>query len=86
MPDARKAVVEVYRRLTGRQPSADEVELLLRLQKKQQEKFLQNPEKTRGWLNAGLYKVDPKLDAALLAANAVVANTILNSDASLTRR
>ncbi|AEE50242.1 DUF1553 domain-containing protein [Haliscomenobacter hydrossis] len=86
MPDARKAIVEVYRRLTGRQPAADEVELLLGLQKKQREKFQQNPEKTRGWLNAGLYKVDPTLDVALLAANAVVANTILNSDATLTRR
>ncbi|HPH17151.1 MAG TPA: DUF1553 domain-containing protein [Haliscomenobacter sp.] len=86
MLDASKAVVEVYRSLTGRQPSAAEVELLLNLQKKQREKFQQNPEKTRGWLNAGLYKVDKTLDAALLAANAVVANTILNSDATLTRR
>jgi hypothetical protein len=86
IPDARKAVVEVYRRLTGRQPALAEVDLLLRLQKSQQEKFQRNPDKTQGWLNAGLYKVDHALDAALLAANAVVANTILNSDACLTRR
>ncbi len=84
--DARKAVVEVYRKLTGLQPAQAEIELLLRLRSNQQEKFRQHPEKARGWLDAGLYKTDPRLDTAELAAYAVVANTILNSDATLTKR
>jgi hypothetical protein len=86
IPDARKAVVEVYRRLTGRQPSLAEVDLLLKLQRNQEEKFRQHPEKTEGWLKAGLFEVDSSLDVVTVAANAVVANTILNSDACLTRR
>ena len=34
----------------------------------------------------GQYKADKTLDPALLAANSVIASTILNSDASLTKR
>lgn len=85
-PDDRSGVVEVYRRLTGQHPPQAELELLLRLRTIQQEKFRLQPEKTRGWLAAGRYKTDPRLDIVTLAANAVVANTILNSDATLTKR
>ncbi len=84
--DPRQAIVDAYRKLTGRFPSAAEVALLQQLQHKQVEKFRRSPEKAQGWLQVGWYKVDPRLDIALLAANAVVANTILNSDASLTKR
>jgi hypothetical protein len=45
-----------------------------------------NPEKTKGWLSAGFYKVNAQADKALVAANAVVASTIMNSDASITKR
>lgn len=84
--DAPKAITMAYRKLTGLAPSQAELALLLRLQRSQQDKFRQYPEKTKGWLQAGLVKIDPKLDPAVLAANAVVANTILNSDASLSKR
>lgn len=84
--DAPKAIAHVYRKLTGLSPSQAELALLLRLQRSEQEKFKQHPEKAKGWLSAGLVKTDPKLDPAALAANAVVANTIMNSDATLTKR
>jgi hypothetical protein len=84
--DVKQAIVAVYRKLTGRRPSPKEVELLAGLQKAQLQKFSQNPLKTNGWLQAGQYKADAKLDVSLIAANAVVASTILNSDASLTKR
>lgn len=84
--DAPKAITMTYRKLTGLSPSQAELALLLRLQRSQQDKFRQSPEKARGWLQAGLAKVDSKLDPAALAANAVVANTIMNSDASLSKR
>ena len=42
--------------------------------------------KTKGWLSAGQYEVDKTLDPAQVAANAVVASVILNSDATLTKR
>jgi hypothetical protein len=39
-----------------------------------------------GWLAAGEYKLAPSADVPALAAGAVVASTIMNSDAFITRR
>ena len=86
IPNTQQAIVTGYRKLTGRRPSAKEVELLVGLQQSQWKKFKENPLKANGWLTAGQYVADAKLDASLVAANAVVASTILNSDASLTKR
>jgi hypothetical protein len=84
--DPRAAITIAYRKLTGKKPPAKELDLLVRLQKTEQEKFSKNPGKARGWLSSGQYKVTLKLDPATVAANSVVASTILNSDASLTKR
>lgn len=84
--DSRTAITAIYRKLTGRKPMLNEVNLLLTLQQVELKKFREHPEKQTGWLNAGQYKIDKKLDTALIAANTVVASTILNSDASLTKR
>jgi hypothetical protein len=84
--DPRAAITIAYRKLTGKTPPSRELDLLVRLQKLEKEKFSKNPEKARGWLTSGQYKVTLKLDPALVAANSVVASTILNSDASLTKR
>jgi cytochrome c553 len=84
--DVEKAIVLAYRKLTGRFPTAKEISLLTSLQQKEYKKFIDHPEKTTGWLNTGMYKVNTKLDKSLLAANAVVASTILNSDATITKR
>ena len=86
MTDEKKAIILTYRKLTGRKPAQKEIELLLSLQKNQQKKFLEHPEKAVGWLGAGQYVVDENLDKSMIAANAVVASTILNSDATLTKR
>lgn len=75
-----------YRKLTGRIPPAKELALLVEIQQKEQEKFTRSPDKMKGWLQAGQYKADPKLDAKLVASYAVVASVILNSDATLTKR
>ncbi|SDD83280.1 Planctomycete cytochrome C [Mucilaginibacter pineti] len=84
--DSRAAIVTTYRKLTGRQPGANEVSLLLTLQQTEFKKFRAHPEKQTGWLNTGQYKIDKTLDSSMIAANTVVASTILNSDASLTKR
>ena len=86
MTDEKKAIILTYRKLTGRKPAQKEIELLLSLQKNQQKKFREHPEKAVGWLAAGQYVVDENLDKSMIAANAVVASTILNSDATLTKR
>jgi hypothetical protein len=84
--DPKTAIVTAYRKLAGRIPTPKEVDLLLSLREKQLDKFRKNPEKAEGWLNAGQYVLDKKLDFPLVAANSVVASTILNSDATLTKR
>lgn len=82
----RQGITNAYRKLTGRTPTAKETDLLVNLQTVQQKKFRDNPGKTKGWLLQGQYVVDPKLDPAAVAANSIVASTILNSDATLTKR
>ena len=84
--DARHGILIAYRRLTGRTPSQKEVGLLLELQRKEYKKFQENPEKAKGWLSTGQYIPNPKLERSLVAANAIVASTIMNSDATLTKR
>lgn len=86
IPDVRKAIIDTYRKLTGRIPQNKEVTLLVQLQQISLAKFKQHPQKAKGILKAGQYQVDKKMDTSLIAANAVVANTILNSDATLTKR
>jgi hypothetical protein len=80
------AITKTYRKLTGRYPNAKELDILKTLLKQELDKFRMNPEKTKGWLSAGLYKVNAQLDKPLVAANAVVASTIMNSDATITKR
>ena len=84
--NAERAITNVYRKLTGRKPTVKEIEILTALQKKELEKFRANPAKAKGWLETGIYKPDPKLEGAMVAANAVVASTIMNSDATITKR
>ncbi|GAB3507657.1 DUF1553 domain-containing protein [Emticicia fontis] len=82
----QEAITQAYRKLTGRKPSSKEINLLLQLQQTEQNKFRNSPNKSKGWLSAGQYPVSKDLDQSLVAANAVVASTILNSDATLTKR
>ncbi|KQS26815.1 DUF1553 domain-containing protein [Dyadobacter sp. Leaf189] len=84
--DPKAAITIAYRKLTGKMPPPKELDLLIALQKLQREKFDKYPEKAQGWLGSGQYRVTMKMEPAMVAANSVVASTILNSDASLTKR
>ena len=84
--DKRSSIIDAYRKLAARTPSPKEIDLLLALQQTEEEKFRAHPEKAKGWLHAGQYVIDKKADSLQVAANAVVASTILNSDACLTKR
>jgi len=84
--DTRQAIAMAYRKLTGRLPSSMETDLLISMQKNEYQKFKRSPQKVTGLLGAGQTRIDQKADAALIAANALVASTILNSDATLTKR
>lgn len=82
----QQAVTECYRKLTGKQPDSKEAALLKELRDASIKKFQEHPEKMKGWLEAGQLNYSKTEKAVSVAANAVVANTILNSDASLTKR
>jgi hypothetical protein len=84
--DVGKGIQITYRKLTGRVPSAKEIVLLTRQREIEYKKFVEFPAKTKGWMSQGQYTVGEKHDLAAVAANAVVASTILNSDAALTKR
>ena len=84
--DLHKSIRETFRKLTGRSPSQKEIDLLADLRNKQLQMFNQHPEKAKGWLETGQYKIKESYDPLTVAANAVVASTILNADATLTKR
>jgi hypothetical protein len=84
--DIRTGIRDTFKKLTGRKPAQKEIDLLVALQQRQLKIFKQHPERAKGWLNTGQYVVGKKADPLVVAANAVVASTILNADATLTKR
>ncbi|WP_246109141.1 DUF1553 domain-containing protein [Seonamhaeicola algicola] len=81
-----EGISKTYKKLTGRSIKKEELAILTDLQKSEFEKFKNNNAKAKGWISIGEHKLDPKDDIALVAANAVVASTIINSDAFITKR
>jgi len=84
--DPEQAIREIYRKVTARDLNDQELKLLLSLQRQTNERFKKDPRKAQGWLDSGFYLVDPDLYLVQIAANAVVASVILNSDASIMNR
>ncbi|WP_025761404.1 DUF1553 domain-containing protein [Dyadobacter tibetensis] len=84
--DPKMAVINTFRKLTGRKPIDKELKILLNLRGEELKKLKDKPEKTKGWLETGQYKIDSRLDPVTVVANAIVASTIMNSDATLTKR
>lgn len=82
----RTAIIDAYRRLAAGTPGPTELQLLEELFEKTLTRFRTTPEKSRGWLKAGRAAAEPGLDPQQVAAFAVVANTIMNSDAFITKR
>lgn len=82
----KESLVHMYRLLTGRKPTEKEVAILTKLYEKEYEKFRQSPARMKGWLQAGEYKFSQKADEPSIAAGTVVASTIMNSDAFVSKR
>ncbi|MEN0047470.1 MAG: DUF1553 domain-containing protein [Bacteroidota bacterium] len=81
-----ESIEKAYQKITGLTAPKDELEVLKKLQVSEYEVFKNDELKKQGWLSAGEYQIDESLDADLVAANAIVASVILNSDASITKR
>ena len=84
--DAAAGITMAYRKLTGQVPTKQMLDLLINQQQELLKKFKAAPQKAKGFLHTGQYKIDTSIDASLIAANAVVASTILNSDACISKR
>ena len=82
----KAAIADTFKKLTGRSIRKQELNLLADLRAEEYEKFKTNKQKTEGWLNTGEFRIENTNDKALVAANAVVASTIINSDAAITKR
>ncbi len=84
--DPKAGIADTFKKLTGRTIQDKELNLLADLQLEEYEKFKSKKSKTEGWLNSGEFRISNDNDEALVAANAVVASTIINSDAAITKR
>ncbi|PKB43518.1 concanavalin A-like lectin/glucanase superfamily protein [Cellulophaga sp. RHA19] len=84
--DITSGINMAFIRLTGRNATKKELSLLQKLQENEYQKFSSNTAKTLGWLNTGAFKLNENDNKALIAANAVVASTIMNADATITKR
>ena len=80
-----KTLPKVFYALTGRAVLDEEKTLLEELFVEAKENFEEHPNKLEGWLNVGLAKVGQE-DKVSLGAATVVANTIINMDASMVKR
>ena len=84
--DPKEGIEVIFRKLSGRRIQPEELQLLLNLREKELSKFRANSFKTKGWLSSGEFRIANTEDAAIVAANAVVASTILNSDVTISKR
>ena len=84
--NTKEGIVQAFRKLTGRVPMDGELAILMDLHKVEYQKFSKHPEKLKGWLEIGEAKNPKNIDFAVLAANTIVASTIINSDAMIMKR
>ncbi|RCS53979.1 DUF1553 domain-containing protein [Bremerella cremea] len=79
-------VKRLFRMLTSRQPTEQELAILLQLHQEQLAHFQEMPDDAGKLLTVGEAKVPEKLPSAELAALTVVANMVMNFDGCVTRR
>lgn len=80
------AVESAFRLLTGRRPRAEELAVLEQLRAEQERRFAAAPRDAAALLAVGEKPRDASLPAPQVAAMAVVASTIMNMDAFVTKR
>jgi hypothetical protein len=84
--DAGAAIEEMFRGLTSRRPSSQEMNILTRLHGEQLAAFQENPNKAVDFLKTGDVAADASVDPARLAAISMVASTLMNfSDCVIVR-
>ena len=79
-------LAEIFRSLTSKTPSQQELEVLENFYSKQISDFKAAPQKMTGWLQTGEFMADKTLNREELATYAVLASVVMNSDAAVTKR
>jgi hypothetical protein len=76
----------LFRLITGRQPSANEQQVLLQMYQEQRATFTAEPSSAQKFIAFGESKTDPTIPAADLAAGTTLAQALLNHDEAIMRR
>ena len=83
-PESR--IRSAFRILTSRQPSAEELRILIQLERDQRAHFTAVPDAGREFLAIGEKPRDEKLDVPELASLAIVIETLLSFEECVTKR
>jgi hypothetical protein len=73
-----------FRLLTGREATKEELVLIARLYQEEMNNFHQHPDKAREYLSIGEHTTHPQVAPAQLAALAVTAHAVMNTDEAYT--
>ena len=85
-PNKDRAIAEIFTHLSGRPPVENEIDVLRQIRDNELETFSNQPAKASGWLETGFTRAPDHLDPNEVAADAVLASVMLNSDAVITKR
>jgi mono/diheme cytochrome c family protein len=84
--DTAAIIVDMFRLLTSRRPTAAETTVLSKLVEEQIAYFQQDPKRAETFLKTGDTARDPKIPAVRLAAIGMLANALMNFDECVIRR
>jgi hypothetical protein len=84
--DTTAIIVDMFRLLTSRRPTAAETTVLGKLVEEQTAYFEQDPKRAETFLKTGDTARDPKIPAVRLAAIGMLANALMNFDECVIRR
>ena len=84
--DPAAGIAAAFRRLAGRRPRPEESVLLERMHRAERTAFEADPDAAKALASAGDAPVRPGLDPIEVATMTVVCSTIMNTDASVTKR
>ena len=84
--DLTQQIIYAFRLLTSRRPDQQELDILTQLFKETESDFESHPDNADKLVSTGDYPVDKNINPVLLAANTVVASTIMNFDETIIKR
>ena len=82
----REQIVFAYRRLTGKQPLEENLDLLEQFFEQEYAALKEEPDRATAFLEVGEYALDEGLEPCLLAASSMTAHAIMNLDAFIFKR